>query len=340
VEDNSGIPMLDKLNRKYTFDTSVKISRLDCLKGLFMVNTVRRKIASTVEFNGMEESSPENQQRSPFILTVHVLSNEKLDATHVSPKVAQCPLDTLNQQGNMVSKDYLLNVLKFSEADFIPLTEQETLGGTSASGHRVEAEAAIHLTWYHGKNARTFHDMRFLVVSGSSFDLVIGERSIIKHNLLSPPNFAINRDGKHFLKEGSGDVVKNLTGRAAELENQLDLLYEDLAIAEKAGKQRTVKTLEAKINLLKQQDTKANQEASNYRTKTSTDKETAPDSRKTSSSPERGQSKKEAKDAPNLNDHASREPSNVAESQATGSNSRGGLKNFFRVGKSTQDVRK
>jgi hypothetical protein len=92
----------------------------------------------------------------------------------------------------MVSKEFLLNTLGYTETDFVKLTEQERHGGTSASGHRVTPEAAVLLTWYYGTSPRTFNDMRFLVTSNPDCELVIGVPSIVKHNLLSPPNLAVD----------------------------------------------------------------------------------------------------------------------------------------------------
>lgn len=119
-------------------------------------------------------------------------------------KRAQCTLDTGNHQGNLVSKGYLTNVLGFDESNFVELSNEEREGGISASGHTVIPEAAVHLTWYHPKHPRTFNDMRFLVVDSPDFDLVIGEKSIVKHKLLGPPNFAITEDGIHYFNRDDG----------------------------------------------------------------------------------------------------------------------------------------
>jgi len=79
--------------------------------------------------------------------------------------------------------------LEYSESDFLSLNSSERNGGLSASNHKLMPEAAVIITWYHSGSTRLFRNMRFLIMSNPQYDLVIGARSIAKHNLLSPPNF-------------------------------------------------------------------------------------------------------------------------------------------------------
>jgi len=94
-------------------------------------------------------------------------------------------------QGNIVSKDFLLNTLKYSTSDFRALTEEEKRGGIGADGGKIVPEGAIYLTWYHASSTKVFRDMRFLISPYANYDLIIGARSIEKHNLLSEPNLNI-----------------------------------------------------------------------------------------------------------------------------------------------------
>jgi len=122
------------------------------------------------------------------------------------PKEAKCTIDTGNQQGNIVSRDFVLNVLQFPESHFKPLTEKEKRGGTGYTGHTMVPENAIYLTWYHKKSTRVFRNMRFLISPNQHCDLIIGVHSIRQHNLLSVPNLMANPNGEHlgktFVKEG------------------------------------------------------------------------------------------------------------------------------------------
>jgi hypothetical protein len=106
-------------------------------------------------------------------------------------KEARCIFDTGNLQGNIVSKDFLLNTLKYTARDFKALTEKEKLGGIGANGGKIIPEGAVYLTWYHASSTKVFRNMRFLVSPCTNFDLVIGARSIKTNDLLIEPNFFI-----------------------------------------------------------------------------------------------------------------------------------------------------
>ncbi|KAL3421029.1 hypothetical protein PVAG01_07474 [Phlyctema vagabunda] len=130
----------------------------------------------------------EEDHDSPWVLQVFVQSARKDDAEHYAPQWARCTFDTGNLQGNIVSKGYLLDVLGWAESSFLPLTDRERVPGISITGHQLEPEGAVNLTWYHRKSVKVFHNMRFLISPHSHYDLVIGCRSILKHNLVSVPN--------------------------------------------------------------------------------------------------------------------------------------------------------
>jgi hypothetical protein len=143
---------------------------------------------------------------SPWVLPVYVLSSRKDTDKHDVPKEAKCTIDTGNQQGNIVSREFVLNVLQFPESHFKPLTEKEKRGGTGYTGHTMVPEHAIYLTWYHKKSTRVFRNMRFLISPNEHCDLIIGVHSIREHNLLSVPNLMANPNGHHLsrtaVKEG------------------------------------------------------------------------------------------------------------------------------------------
>lgn len=125
-----------------------------------------------------------------------MLSSRKDTDKQPVPKEGKCTIDTGNHQGNIVSRDFVLNVLQLSEANFRPLTKEEKKGATGITDHKLIPEAAIYLTWYHKKSTRVFHDMRFLVSPYQHYDLIIGARSIREHKLLDVPNLmARNGDG-------------------------------------------------------------------------------------------------------------------------------------------------
>ena len=128
---------------------------------------------------------------SPYIMSVHAVSTRKDENGHFVPKPARCTLDTGNHQGNFVSKKFLLKDLEYPESDLLALNSSERNGGISASNQKLIPEAAVKITWYHVGSPRLFRKMRFLVMSNAQYDLIIGARSIVKHSLLSPPNFGV-----------------------------------------------------------------------------------------------------------------------------------------------------
>lgn len=125
---------------------------------------------------------------SPWIPSVWVLSKEKDTSNRYVQKMAQCTIDTANLQGNLVSRDFLLKELGFSESDFKPLKNFHR-HGVSVSGHAVVPDGTVKLTWYHGNSPRVFREMRFFVVPNPLCELVLGARVIQEYGILNPPNF-------------------------------------------------------------------------------------------------------------------------------------------------------
>jgi hypothetical protein len=136
-----------------------------------------------------------DENSSPWILPVHVHSSRKDTDRHQVTKVAKCTIDTGNHQGNIVSRDFVVNVLEFPEANFRPLNEKEKKGAIGITGNKFVPEAAIYLTWYHSKSTRVFRDMRFLITPNPHCDLIIGAYSIQVNQLLDVPNLIARSDG-------------------------------------------------------------------------------------------------------------------------------------------------
>lgn len=97
-------------------------------------------------------------------------------------------LDTACHQGNIISES-LARRLGFEE--FEPLSSRESKGGSVATGHIHHVIGAIHLTWFHNTSPKMYNDMRFLVSETADVELVVGAQSILRNNLISPPNLGI-----------------------------------------------------------------------------------------------------------------------------------------------------
>ena len=157
-----------------------------------------------------------NNKENPWIKSVFVLSKEQNRLKNFIPKEAICIIDTGNSQGNTVSKDFCLQTLKFTEADFKPLTTSEQKDGFAMNSSSVTAVAAVELSWYRETGVKVFRDMRFLVLEETICDMTIGAKTIAKHKLLNEPNFGVvassNRGrGKRF------SLYLNLQTTAAKL---------------------------------------------------------------------------------------------------------------------------
>ncbi|KAF7897188.1 hypothetical protein EAF00_005416 [Botryotinia globosa] len=155
------------------------------------------------------EAEPFNMESSPWVLSVSVLSTRKDSDKKPVPKHAKCTIDTGNMQGNIVSRDFVQNVLEYSEANFVPLTADEREGGFGITGDKLVPEGAIYLTWYHSKSTRVFHSMRFLISPHSQCDLIIGARSILKDNLLGVPNLMATVPITRVANEGDFRMDRN-----------------------------------------------------------------------------------------------------------------------------------
>jgi hypothetical protein len=173
------------------YDTNSNIeewNRLDHLLAVFCISRRPKPRATASEGRAEPGNCEMGFDRSPWILPVYVLSREQDEYRHLIPKEAKCTIDTGNLQGNIVSKAFVVDVLGYTKTDFHKLTKEEEDGGAGITGHKLIPDGAIYLTGYHNNSTRVFRDMRFLVSEHPMYDLIIGARSIWKHNILDVPN--------------------------------------------------------------------------------------------------------------------------------------------------------
>ncbi|RDW74192.1 hypothetical protein BP5796_07634 [Coleophoma crateriformis] len=254
--------------RKYTW--------FQHLQAVFCIKTNQEEdAAANVKYIQTQvlEAINEMDHTSPWVLPVFVLSARVDIDKHRLPQQAKCTIDTGNQQGNLVSQDFVENVLEYSKANFHSLTEEEQMGGIGVTGHTLVPIGAIYLTWYHKKSTRVFRDMRFLISPIKDYDLVIGARSIQKDRLLSIPNLMSGSAGVVFTTQRDSEVledtgkdntekaiyekskeinkVKNSLSRATDpakkekYQNELDKLTQDHALLEKNRKVKNDPTMDS-----------------------------------------------------------------------------------------------
>lgn len=131
----------------------------------------------------------------------------------MSPKVdstkyenVRCLLDTGCFSGNLVTRQ-LVESLGYIEADLQQPTPFESKGVT-LTGEPFNIEGVIFLSWHHGSSPIMYRKMRFLVVSSSRFEMIIGSDAITKHGLLIPPVF--NTGAVDEVEEGKLHDAQNL----------------------------------------------------------------------------------------------------------------------------------
>jgi len=172
---------------------------------------------------------PEEDQEyrsSPWILPVYVLSSQKDESRHFIPKEAKCTIDTGNLQGNLVSKNFVTDVLGFHESHFQPLTKAEEAGGIGVTGHRLTPQGAIFLTWYHSNSTRVFRNMRFLISEHPMYDVIIGSESIHQNRILDVPNLGDhleepNEEPGSEDRDAMLDKVNTLREKLAQIEKKV-----------------------------------------------------------------------------------------------------------------------
>lgn len=133
-------------------------------------------------------------KRSPFDIDIYVAPKVNSTEDHKT----RCLLDTGCLPGNIVSQE-LVDSLGYVPEDYEPLCYVEKEGAQTATGERLVFDAAILLSWHHNMSPQKFRKMRFLISSTTTVDMIIGIRSIIRHNLLIPPVF-VHTDGTSIVK--------------------------------------------------------------------------------------------------------------------------------------------
>ena len=152
-------------------------------------NPIVSRLLDNYPFEMMEGLIGFKPVGSSFVRQVIVHSKHKDKKGRWIKHEAQCTFDTGNQQGNFVSKEFLVSHLGFSEKDFRckKFTGVEK-SGRSATGHLNVPEGMICLTWYVQGGPRMFRHMRFLVSTNIPCDLNVGASSIEEYSILGSLN--------------------------------------------------------------------------------------------------------------------------------------------------------
>ncbi|KAF2464167.1 uncharacterized protein BDR25DRAFT_346844 [Lindgomyces ingoldianus] len=235
------------IHRRRTQVAVVSLSWWDCVKGFFLgPGKVKPKLTATAEIADLEDADEkmfDDKTECPFFLTVSVFPCQGSDV--VERQEGRCVLDTACLQGNIISIEFA-HRLGFTQ--FKSLKPRERNGGIVASGNIHNVSGAIHVSWYHCTSSKVFRNMRFLVSESAPVDMVIGTHSIVRHQLISPPNLFIDienepdpdRDelkGAVVQKDGEVHAARQAlqeamnTPQYAQLEKQLEMKKEELRVA-------------------------------------------------------------------------------------------------------------
>lgn len=177
------------IKRRRTQITELNLTWWDMFLGLFIgPKRMSRKVQATVQFAVEEDSTDQifDHRRYPFIVDVYAFSFGSFELEHC--QAVRCTFDTGCLQGNIISRT-TANRLGFHR--FESLDSSEERDGHGITGHPHSVIGAIHLTWYTSTSPKMFTKMRFLVSESEAFELVVGAASIIRHNIISPPNFGV-----------------------------------------------------------------------------------------------------------------------------------------------------
>lgn len=204
------------IKRRRTQVAVVKLSWWDCFKGFLLgPKQLKRKLAATVRMADLEDADVDmfDHKECPFVLTVSVFP-----CVSSGVEQAKCVFDTACLQGNIISSAF---ARRLGYKEFQDLKSREEPGGTVATGQIHKVKGAVHVSWFHSTSPQVFRDMRFLVSESAQVDLVIGTHSIVRHQLISPPNLLIE-----FTPDADPDREK-LAGKAANLQTELEDLKDD-----------------------------------------------------------------------------------------------------------------
>ncbi|KAJ4304771.1 hypothetical protein N0V90_000299 [Kalmusia sp. IMI 367209] len=229
------------IKRRGTHVALVKLSWWDCFKAFLTgPKNLRRKLAATVEWADPEDVGKNifDDRENAFMLAVSVY---KQDSSEYIP--ARCLFDTGCLQGNIISADL---ARRLGHTEFQPLTPRESNGGMVATGDIHQVLGAIRISWFHEASARVFGRMRFLVSESAQVDLVIGTRSIVKENLLTPPNLGVTGATYNDLALDSDTEKENLAGEIADLETKVKYAKKEVDKSKQGTEER--KTAEKSLH--------------------------------------------------------------------------------------------
>ncbi|ORY09024.1 hypothetical protein BCR34DRAFT_385554 [Clohesyomyces aquaticus] len=234
VSESPSEERIEPIKRRQTQAVEIEdISWVQCLKALWS-RSGRKKLKQQILSGLRIEDVPEPPDKDfiktecPYIVTVSVYPVDKAS----DPIEARCTLDTGCLQGNIISAK-LAQRLGFVE--YRPLSERESTGATLLTGNIHTAKGAVLVTWHHFTSTKFFHDMRFLVTESENVDLIIGTASIIKHNLIPPPNLGVGVGGATDLNVPSKPAREKLVGDVARLTTEEKNAQRSLNAAIKAN---------------------------------------------------------------------------------------------------------
>src|SRR5262249_40578944 len=144
----------------------------------------------------------------------------------------RCTFDTGCVQGNIISQD-LAQRLGYTKFDKLKPREQN--GGTTVMGDWLRPIGAIHLSWYHNTSPQVFQNMRFLVLADAKVDLLIGVHSILRHGIISPPNFQSGDGNNVVVVNGGDEQLQNLEWEWNNCKTELENLERELRKKRNAG---------------------------------------------------------------------------------------------------------
>jgi hypothetical protein len=209
-----------KIKREKTLRVDLRVSWLDLIKALFsgprkFSQTIARRVKP--EFEEVEPevgilafkdrgilTGVQSEDPGAFMVTVSVFPRENpIPERHMH---GRCTFDTGCLQGNIISLDF---ARRLGFTTFEELKPRERNGGITALGNTVKPEGAIRISWYHSTSSQVFKGMRFLVLANTQVDLLIGVHSILKYNLIQPPNFELQEEKTGVIHVKAGGKLDN-----------------------------------------------------------------------------------------------------------------------------------
>jgi len=241
-------------------EVTLQLSWWDCFKGILRPWRMKSRKVTAVVAIADEHGEAMDIDNCPWIPSVHVLSKEIDKDGRFVEKIAKCMIDTGNLQGNLISKNFLLQHLGYCESDFAKLKDSDR-AGSSVSGHPVIPDGAVKLTWYHPGSVRIYRDMRFLVLENATYDLVLCAQAIEKHKIVNAPNFGDVVTSK---KVNTDDEEQRLRAAKEKAENNVLTLERELKDAKSANDDVKTQRIQRKIKPAQDESKKAKEDYNKY----------------------------------------------------------------------------